>query len=177
MIVAAIKRRTLRLFLFKELMFCTINLLAHLWAPWQQMMTSSNNYHHQPCGNQATRSNKKNQKKNTCMKPEWLASPWNGIKSWTSGGQTVKCHSAKQTTEPPEINMVENGTNGGKKGERESRVHLGNQVCLGTLRMRRADVCVCEWMDKCVSGVGSNWNYKTCCPSIHPSVCLSIHHL
>lgn len=67
--------------------------------------------------------------------------------SQTSGAQIVNLLS-KATTEPPESNTAENGTtkgklrgNGGK--ETGSRVHLGNQAHLGTLRVRRVDMCVC----------------------------------
>lgn len=89
------------------------------------------------------------------MKHEWLAAPETAsIKSQTIGGRIVKHHSA-QPQNPWEPNMVENGTtkrehrsDGGTV--RESRLHLGNQLHLGTLRVRRADVCVVD----CVLGGG-----------------------
>lgn len=92
--------------------------------------------------------------------------------SQTSGAQIVNLLS-KATTEPPESNTAENGTtkgklrgNGGK--ETGSRVHLGNQAHLGTLRVRRVDMCVC-W------GVWSKWSYITSsCFSIHPSSLMAL---
>lgn len=85
-----------------------------------------------------------------CRKQEWLATPYNSAhKKPNKWGPNFKTQlSTAKPQNPLEPNTAQNGRtkrerrgNGGKV--RKSRVHLGNQAHLGTLWVRRADVCGC----------------------------------